>query len=128
MGDLHSPHQPPDLHGLDDRALLGGFVRQRAGISSGDRIPTDAQDLHAHLESVFDGIEFRALVVRPHHRHLSDLETTPACEIYQLRIESPTLDQLTREDGISSACRESFEAALSVFFFDSEKNSQQKIE
>src|SRR5882762_11070171 len=96
---------------LDDDALLGRLFRDVSRISSGDRVPADAQDLHPHLESIFDRIELRTLVMRPRHRNFGDRESAAACQIDKLGIESPALDQLPREDGFSGAAGEGLEAA-----------------
>src|SRR5580704_2262893 len=70
----------------------------------------------------------RTSAVSPGYGHFLDAEPEFAGEKKNLRIESPALDFLRRENFLHCPPLKSLEAALRVLEVQAESNSQQKIE
>src|SRR5260370_42558611 len=67
-------------------------------VSAQDRVPADLQHLKKHLDSIFNRVDFGALVVGPFYRDLGHAESQALGEEEELGVESPALDALAGED------------------------------
>src|SRR5260370_39409780 len=67
-------------------------------VSAQDRVPADLQHLKKHLDSIFNRVDFGALVVGPFYRDLGHAESQALGEEEELGVESPALDALAGEE------------------------------
>src|SRR5882762_7140563 len=78
-------------------------------------IPPNDQEFRKHAQSVADGADLGVFLMRPLHCHLVHAKPEVASEKEDLRIETPTFDDLQWEYRLRSLALEGFEAALRVF-------------
>src|ERR1019366_380202 len=91
-------------------------------------VPADSQHLHAHLHPVANRVDLGTVIVGPLHRDLDDVQLELVGQKQQLRVESPALDALPREDSLGRRAGKRLEAALGVTILQSQNHPQREIE
>src|SRR5579864_204218 len=86
------------------------------------------QRLEKHAGAVRQRANSSSGVMAPNHWHFCYFESKSAREEENLRVKSPALDFLQREDCLRGASSERLEAALCVLEIQAQQDSEKKVE
>lgn len=100
----------------------------RRFIFSSECIPADINHFSDHPNAIAHRVNASALPMRPLYRYLFYPQIKCSSEKKNLRIESPTLDLLHREDDINCAPVEGLESTLTISIMQAQNDSQRQIE